>query len=151
MCALELGAVPTSDNRQQWHYQLQWAWSKPSPITMGMINTIIMSHKSAHKMSSSNTMRKAVAISLEATRRACQQKQQVRCEDVMRRQLLSQEHQAQQMPPLIRRHPKWETSGRLGKSMPQISCNECGIKNKTCKWLRHWFKSLCCPGSTEKR
>jgi hypothetical protein len=37
------------------------------------------------------------------------------------------------LPPWTRRPPKQETSGRLGKFMPLISRNKCGINNKTCK------------------
>jgi hypothetical protein len=51
---------------------MQW---KPSLIAMDAINAIIVKPQSAHKTSLSNMMRKAVAISLKATRRPCQQTQ----------------------------------------------------------------------------
>ncbi len=101
MWALKLGAVVTSDNRWQWHCQLCWAGSKPSPIAMDMINAIIVGCQSAHETSPSNTMRKIVAISLKATRQPCQQTWQGCHESVVSittilipgQQLLSQERQ----------------------------------------------------------
>ncbi len=57
---------------------------KPSLITMGTINAIIMRRQSAHKTSLLTATRKAVAISLKATRRPCQRTQQERRESVVR-------------------------------------------------------------------
>ncbi len=104
MWASELGVVATSNNSWQWHGQLQWMWLKPSPIAMVVINVIIVRRRSAHETSLSNAMRKAMAISLKATRRPCQQMQQEHLEGVvsittifiLRWQLLSQERQSLQ-------------------------------------------------------
>jgi hypothetical protein len=71
---------------------------------MDAINAIITRRQSAYEMSLSNAIRKAVAISLKATRRPCPQMQQEYCESAMsimtilipRQQLLSQEHQLPQ-------------------------------------------------------
>ncbi len=99
--ASELGAFAKSNNRQQRHRQLQWTQLKPSPIAIDAINAIIMRRRSTHKTSLSNATRKAMAISLKATRRPCQQTRQERCESVVsitailipQQQFLSQEHQ----------------------------------------------------------
>jgi hypothetical protein len=101
----ELCAVATSDKRQQQHRQLQWTQLKPSPIAMDAINAIIVRCQSAHKRSPSNAMRKAVAISLEATRRPCQRMQQEHREGVvsittiliLRQQISPQGHQSPQV------------------------------------------------------
>jgi hypothetical protein len=74
---------------------------KPSLIMMDAINVIIVRNRSAHEMSHSNTTRKAVAISLKATRQPCRQMQQEHRESIVsittilipQQQLLSQEHQ----------------------------------------------------------
>ncbi len=110
---------------------------------MDAINAIIVRRWSAHKMSLSTATRKAVVISLKATRRPCQQTRQEHCESVMsittilipRQQLLSQERQLWRckLDKIKRRHSTRETSGRLGKFMPQISRDEHGINNKTYK------------------
>ncbi len=71
MWALELCAVATSDNRQQWHRHSRWTRLMPSPIAMDPINAIIVRRQDAHEKSPLNATRKAVAISLEATRRPC--------------------------------------------------------------------------------
>ncbi len=71
---------------------------------MDAINAIIVRHQSAHKINLSNATRKAMAISLKATRRPCWQTQQERCEGgviittilISRQQLSSQEHQLPQ-------------------------------------------------------
>jgi hypothetical protein len=71
---------------------------------MDVINTIIVRCQIAHETSLSNTMRKAVAINLKATRQPCQQTQQERLEGAMsittilipQRRLSSQEHQSPQ-------------------------------------------------------
>jgi hypothetical protein len=76
----------------------------PSLIAIDAINTIIVRRQSAHETSFSTTTRKAMAISLKATRRPCQQMQQERRDSIVsittilipRRQLLSQEHQSLQ-------------------------------------------------------
>ncbi len=81
--ALELVAVAITNNRQQWHCQLQWKWLKPSTITMDMINAIIVRHQIAHEKSLSNSTRKTVAISLESTRWPCWWMQQGHCEGVV--------------------------------------------------------------------
>jgi hypothetical protein len=47
---------------------------------MDVINAIIVMRQSAHEMSPSYAMRKAMAISLEATRQPCRQTQQRHCE-----------------------------------------------------------------------
>jgi hypothetical protein len=77
---------------------------KPSPIAIDVISAIIVRRQSAHEMSLSNATKKALAISLKATRRFCRQTQQEHCEGVVsimlilipRLQLLSQEHQLPQ-------------------------------------------------------
>ncbi len=71
--ASELCAVATSNNRQQRHCQSQWAQLKPSPIVVDAIDAFIVRRQSAHKASLSNSTRKAMAISLEATRQPCWQ------------------------------------------------------------------------------
>ncbi len=100
--ASELGIVATSNNSWRQHGQLQWMRLKPSLIALDAISAIIVRRQNNHKTSLSNTTRKAVAISLKATRRPCQQTQQEHCEGVVsitmilipRWQLLSQEHQS---------------------------------------------------------
>jgi hypothetical protein len=81
--ALELCAVATSGNRQWWHCQSQWMQLMPSPIAIDTINAIIVRRQSAHERSPSNATRKAMTISLEATRRPCQRMQQRHCEGVV--------------------------------------------------------------------
>ncbi len=76
MWASELGTVVTSHGRWRCHCQLQWSQLMPSPIVLNVINAIIVRHQSSHKTNPSNTTRKAVAISLKAIRRPCQQMQQ---------------------------------------------------------------------------
>ncbi len=74
--SMELCTVATSNNRQWWHCRSQWTRLMPSPIVMDPINKIIVRRQSAHKRSPSNATRKAVAISLEATRWPCWKMQQ---------------------------------------------------------------------------
>ncbi len=78
-----LFVVATSNNRWWQHCQSWWTQLKPSPIMMDAINTIIVRHQSAYKMSPSNATRKAMAISLKATRRPQQRTQQGRCVGVV--------------------------------------------------------------------
>ncbi len=106
-------------------------------------SSIIVRRRSTHKTCLSNAMRKAMRISLKATRWLCQQMQQEYCEGVGSIttilipwwQLLSQEHLLPRvsLTDARRRHSTRETSGRLGKFMPQISHEECGINNNTNK------------------
>ncbi len=55
----------------------------PSPIAMDAINAIIVRCQSAHERSPSNAMRKAVVISLKATRRPCWRTWQGHCEGIV--------------------------------------------------------------------
>ncbi len=73
MCALELGAVATSNSRWQQHCQMRCLQLKPSPILMDPISAIFVRHQTAHKTSLSNAMRKEVAIKFKAIRQSCQQ------------------------------------------------------------------------------
>jgi hypothetical protein len=74
---------------------------KPTLTMMDVINAIMVRRQSAHEMSLSTAMRKAVVISLKATRQPRQQMQQEHCESLVsimiipipRQQLSSQEHQ----------------------------------------------------------
>jgi hypothetical protein len=72
---MSVGASPVCDKQQEA--------TMTSLIAMDAINAIIVRHQSTHKMSLSNVTRKAVAVSLEATRQPCQQTQQGRLEDIV--------------------------------------------------------------------
>jgi hypothetical protein len=139
--ALELGVVATSNNSQQQHGQLQCTQLKPSPIAIDVINAIIVRRQSTHETSLSNTTRKAVVISLKATRRPHQQMQQERWWASWVSQQYSSRNNNHCHRSVIcwdtstmgarRRQSMQETSGRLGKFMTQISCDKHGINNKT--------------------
>ncbi len=132
--ALELGTAATSNNRQQRHHQLQWAWSMPSMIAMDAIDTIIEKRQSAHKTSVRLTRQgepwrwasepqggladehdKGVVRTLWVSRQYSSRNDNHRQRSVNRRDGSAMNATT------IRRSSKQETSSRLGIFMPQIS------------------------------
>ncbi len=134
----------------------------PSPIAMGPINAINdhdgrnqHHHCEAPKCSQderpSNATRRALVMSLGATRWPCQQMQQRSCEDVMsittilipRQQSLSTEHQ---LPQRKRDEHKQQSGGPLNRK-PQADWEYSCLRSPATRTLRtttkHEIKNLC--------
>ncbi len=135
--ALELGTVATSGNRQRCHHQSQWAWLKPSLIVMDAIDAIIVKCQSAHETCVplmqrgepwQSTSEPQGGLADNATKaswgRHEYHKDTHPATTIIIKGASIAATQMQRMQPITRRSSKWETSGRLGIFMPQISRDE---------------------------